>query len=900
MPILIAIFLLSLFVFILQNPSSVLPRTTLYFDAAHYLETAKRMYETIRAAFAHGITPQALDALAFYLMLDGPVLPGAGVLLFALLNQAPNEGGWQAIVIMQCVFHAASCVLVYLLSLRLCQSKLWSLLGSTLWMLYPAAIASCNSYLTEPLACLLSLSSIFFVSELARKEPGGLSYLRCLLAGMSLALFLLLKPAFAPAIGIISIVATVAAFVKARGLDTSINDAADSAEDSRLSFSFARAGFARVLLAVLGGLLVVLPWLSFTYAARGTLNLMPSRRPVYNICTGLNIEGDGWGCYPTHPVALMYDDNEAPLPVLLALIEQNSAEIANLSLRKITRLWNLPWNDYRYKILGLNYRTQAIFHLLLVLLGLSGLLLFIAELFRKNSKWTLQEKVVAVSIPLYVLGHLIYLPFEGISRYGFTALPCLIVAAVCFLKNLFELNSKAAASEKVASRVIQVSYFLTLLLLLFVSKFDLTPYAQAIFKNAFVSISALAVLKASLFSVGLLLLLKMFRILYAQAPSVVFKAALLVCITLSYAISFAFAVSNREALTWKSTLKNADAISRIVSVDVDKNKPSWALLMIDGDQHLPEAKLLVNGQELESPVSLYQFDSSKYELEDWLNQFASLIREAPTFIRRWRAVPVPVDLIKTGSNDLSVLAPPAGAVTVYGDYLHRLSGGRRVLPSANEVSPGKFFNDSEDAFDSRIMQACYSVPVSSICKFTHNGKVNEKDLSLAAGLQNGEYRIFLLLGYAHPSLSNLAETDEPAPLVKHVDSVALGSGEAARAQFSVEVDPAVLRGSHLGVTVSGNASSLGSSDFAVAGVLDKGERLIASILPGTPQMFKTGADGRTFKLKSEIPLQTVKGKTMLRIELQKAAGSDCVIHDLDIRVEGVNKPQFAGHSIKVF
>lgn len=940
MPILIAIFLLSLVVFILQNPSSVLPRTTLYFDAAHYLETAKRMYETIQEAFVHGIKPQALDALAFYLMLDGPVLPGAAVILFALLHKIPDAGGWQAIVIMQCVFQALCAVFIYVISMRLTKSRNWSLFSSALWMIYPAAITSCNSYLTEPLACLLSVSSIYFVSDLASDEEDKLSYLRCFAAGICLALLLLLKPAFAPALATIGLFAFGAAFytrdsltkensLSKRGLSSDSlteqknpaddgagvahNTEASSSSESEStkaflheewrkswSFSYTKSALVRVVLAGIGSLLVILPWLSFTYAARGTLNLMPSRRPVYNICTGLNVEGDGWGCYPTHPVALMYDDNEAPLPVLLSLVEENPGEIINLSLRKITRLWNLPWNDYRYKVLGLNYRTQALFHLLIVLLALSGILLLLAELFCKKSKWTFQEKVLLASLPIFVIGHLIYLPFEGISRYGFTALPCFMVAAVFLLQSLFKLKWGDSEGARSSPIWIRIWYFLIVLLLVFVCKFDLMPFFQMLVHNAIASACLIAMLRGSLFGVAAILLLQIYRRMHANTKSnLVLKSALVSCITLAFSISLAFAVSNREGLSWKSTLKNGDSLSRSIDL-ADKEKPSWALLMVDGDQHVPEAKLSVNGHQLELPVSLYQFDSSKYELEDWLNQFASLIRESPTFIRRWRAVPVPLDFLKEGNNELCVSAPSVGSATVYGDYLCRLSKGKRVLPSANEVSPGKFFNDSEDAFDSRIMQSSNSFPVPSSCKFVHNAKPNERDLSTQVGVQDGDCRIFLLLGYAHSIIPGASESASSEPIEKHVPLVSLSSGDAARAQFLIEVNPQKMHGSHLSVSIKGQCSSTSGSDFAVAGVLDKGDRLIASILPGTPQMFKASATLSPFAMKSEIPMQTLQGRTSLRIELQKASGGECVIQDLEIRVEAVNKPQFTGHSIKVF
>jgi hypothetical protein len=363
----------------------------MYFDAAHYLESTKRLFDTCALFFAGKVTAGALDSLAFYLFLDGPVLPGAASILFFLLGKTPALSEWQSLVAMQCVFQALCSGFVYLLARVFFRQRILAASAAVLWTSYPSAISSCNSFLTEPLAAFLSVAFLYALTGLAREtemreKTNAPDYIKCLGAGLFLSLLVLLKPALAPAAMVATLV-YAAEFVHRIIKTRTVN--------------------ARSILppamALIGMAIVFIPWLSFGFAARHTLTIMPSRRPVYNIATGCNVEGDGWGCYPTHPVALMFDDNEAAMPVALALIEANPQEIAKLSLRKISRLWNLPWNDYRYKILGLNYHFQSIYHLLLVMLGINGIMVLFAGLFQ--SRLSFKEKLAAASIMLFLAGH---------------------------------------------------------------------------------------------------------------------------------------------------------------------------------------------------------------------------------------------------------------------------------------------------------------------------------------------------------------------------------------------------------------------------------------------------------------------------------------------------------------
>lgn len=875
------ILLLSFILFASQNPSSVLPRTTLYFDAAHYLESCKRLYETCGTAFAGRLSKAELDSLAFYLMLDGPVLPGAGVILFSLLHKAPALSQWQSLVYMQCFFQAVSTGFVYLLGQSLFQKRWVSIVAACAWATYAPTISSCNTYLTEPLACALSLGLIYFLSGLNFGGGSRIANFKSLAAGMFLGLLCLLKPALAPASGLAFLFSIVCA-IRAQKLP------GQEGSKSRI---------VRVSLAILGLAVVFLPWLAFGYAARGTVTLLPSRRPVYNITTGCNVEGDGWGCYPTHPVAQAYDDNEQAMPVMLSMIAQHPEQIANLSLRKITRLWNLPWNDYRYKILGLTFKLQALWQLVLVFAGFSGLALLAAACFTSSLKTV--QKVTIASMLLIIAGHLIYIPFEGISRYGFTSMPFIILSFAFLLE-------KFSTARKAKFRACAV-FVIAVALLELTCKLDLVPFILYAIKNTDAAIFIAASLKPILVFLAGLSIYKLSDLAPGDKAGRKVLAALIGSfVVLSAAIAGAFAMSDRETQSWQCTLKGSDSLERSVNIqDLSLHKPEWALLVLDGDQHLAEAKFQVNGQILpEHTQALYQFYTEKYELEDWLSQFSSLIRRDPESIRKWRAVAVPLAMLKEGQNKLMVCAGGTTPVTIYGDYKRKRADNVRMLPSANEVSPGKFFNDSEESFDSRIVQTTYSVISASSNVLQHGGQVSEKDLSASPGIQSGDYRVFLFLAYPHKNPPNTGSI----PVLNKVVSPLKTENSKTNSlqlnpngnQISLPIPASCLTGTHLRVNINGIVQSSSKTPFALAGVVNQGGRFIASVLPGTPKMVETSPEWKEFSVASELPSVTLQGNNpTLRLEF-KCSGTDVNLKDLQLELEGINKPQFKGHSIKVF
>lgn len=917
----ILIFLFTLLLSLWQNPSSTLPRTTLYFDSAHYLETTKRLYEAATALFSGKLNYGQLDSLAFYLFLDGPVLPGAGALAFALFNKAPVSANWQCLVWMQCFFHALSASLLYLLARLALKRRIFALLAAILWASYPAAICAGNSFLTEPLAVLLLLSYLCFLALTKEKIKDWQEGALLVAAFACFALLSLLKPALAPAAFILAAIyftvplpeilpALSSVFVR-RKLEDALKEKLKS---YLLGLSFAAVGLA----------LVIIPWLGFTYSARHELLLLPSRRPVYNICTGLNIESDGWGTHPTQALAACFDDSEQALPILLGLCQSEPLEISNLSLRKLTRFWAQPWNDYRYKILGLNYKLQALAHLMLVVLGFSGFCLVIARLLSAEQLKP-ASRVTFTGAVVIICGHLIYLPFEGISRYGFSSVPLLILCALYLVEQLLP---SIRAKEKLKWLL---SFLFCTLLFAFLVKFDTLPFLMPFLPEARLGLY----LQAALKTVSLVLVACSLHAIFAsgsilklnpKAPDKVLALVLALFVLLGAFVSFAFASSCREAHGWQSNLKTGDeAVRQIEIKDALSKNPDWALLLIDGNQELANAAIKVNGNCLaEKAESLYQFWREKYELEDWLNQFASLLRKSPDSLRKWRALQVPLGSLHEGLNTVSISPAAGGRLSLYGDFRESSFKDILLLPSASEVSPGKFFNESEDGFDSRIMQSTSTCMRGSAASFLYmNGKLHDagkplRDLSSAAGLQSGDFRIRLVLGYRHGgALSKVTLSDEQKAskqaaakfvLVPFLSLGGLGqNGQTAepnkQSRFEFQLNEKLLSSSHLKLLIRGSAlAKSGRLVFSIAAVTPASDRFMSSVWPGTPRLIETSlqAQEQPFSLESVLPTVAFNRKdARIRVELVPVEGAGQV-KNLEAELFPVEKPDFSKHSLKFY
>lgn len=1029
------IFLFTLGVCLWQNPSSVAPRMTLYFDGGHYLESCRSVFVATQEWLRGAASQKTAESVAYFLGLDGPVLPVVSAVAFALAGKMPAATEWPVLVNMQCMFQALAATGIYLLGRVLTGTKLGGVIAGLAWALYPATIVSCGLFLTEPLACLLSVSAVvlLYYSVVSECKFGAVRVSRALLTGAVLGALVLLKPALLPAAGLVSLLALVCAERKGPAVLAS-------------------------LFIIAGSSLIIIPWHLFMKQSTGMSVLLPSRRPVYNIATGLNIDSDGWGCHPPHPVTALFPESDSGIAVASGLFSDRPAEVSNLLLRKVTRLWGYPWNDYRYRILGLNCKIQAVLQLLAVLAALCAGVLHVG-LSAVPGRLSAGARFIGLAAVAVVIAHLCYLPFEGIARYGFTSMPFVVLMAVSlgfrlrqagvstlclagwiisllFLSvapgmNLMPWFAGGSVENALimdlavrSSLLVAFCFFSVRLLLTCVSSASLavrqnqaatgsSASAGSTVTEPIVSASTLPSAKESPWrstefddrsairgrrrrhsrhegggihregeplsnaakrtrvdefaknteparveradmealdrdddaatntaatdtekfgrsldnkeqTAGTLLEP---RLRAARGAMVVSATALGLA---GVAVLASFSVSPREPKEWQSPLRAGMSAVRQVAINqgaLSAAKFDWAVVLVDGGGAVNDAVLTVNGHAVQGKLgSLYQFYGAKYELQSYINMFASLIRQPAARLRQWQAVQIDPSILREGSvNEIKLTAGSAGKVTIFGDYLTGNSNGRELyLPGFEGISPGRLFNGDEDELDCRLIQHLGSRTPGAACYLEQSAGTKQQDLSSRPGTQTGQYRMFIVLGYAqrpgsvpgHPGIASLSINPESSmECVVHPTEFVDAAGTPSKAVPSelsparvpyracIEVPSRVLNSNHVEIEVSGGARSAGTApaSMGVSCVLQSGNpQDLACVLPGSPVMAKLEPLRITpFTLKAEVPSNTLRGPNpSITIELTPAGSTAC--GKLTLVVRPVKKASFEGHSAKFF
>ncbi len=918
----------------------MIPRTTLYFDGGHYLDSCHQIFIAFRDLL-HGVaTKTTAESVAFYLLLDGPVLPIVAAIAFAIQGKVPEPSEWFVLVQLQCLFQALAATSIYYLARNLTGRKSAGVTAGLLWAVYPATIASCGAFLTEPLACCLL---VLAAATLHRTIVSGCNFgimaiSEKILAGIVICALVLLKPALIPAAALMLILSVLCCSMRKRAI-------------------------AGLLIVVLGGFLALAPWLWFTYYATGKCTVLPSRRPVYNIATGLNIESDGWGCCPTHPVTAMYSEDDSGAAVAAGFFLSNPADVSNMLLRKVTRLWSYPWNDFRYKVLGLSFKLQSAVQSLIIFLALTGAVLFasLAVVRRNFSRSQMFISVTAISV---IATHLAYLPFEGIARYGFTAMPFVVLLAVVVC---FRMTQSRVPLSLICA------WAASLFLAVFATRSDFVPYFAAAASGGVFCDLVAKILTIVLFAAMSERMLRGCLVSGEQSTSaekVLQALSVTFCLT-GIAILAAFSSSDHYAKQWLCPLRPGMSAIRRVTVNLadekQGRKPDWALVLVDGAGDVTNGVVSVNGVSTAPLESVYQFYGRKYELQNYIGMFANLLRQSPEKLRQWRAVEIDPGVLRNGStNEIRLTATAKGRVTVYGDYLSGHSSGL-YLPSFDVISPGKLFNGDDDDLDCRMMQKFGVRQSDTVCFLNNGSQSQQNDLSTRPGIQNGDYRMFIVVGYKQtpgssaPTADSFVQGENHSPVAgRQKESLFQGrensrtnhllppsspgqpdscqpaaAGNASKA-FSANIQPAAflqdqsnvtadhefvlpaagsphrayiqipssaLNGSHVEVIISGMVRSRGaaSTTLAVAGVLQTGDKQdLASILPGSPSLVAVDpVKTASFKVSAQVPSGTLKG-THPTIVVELCPADDVYCGKLRLMVRPLDRANFEGHAAKFF
>ncbi|GEM_PF-2759131 len=854
------------------------PRAIFFGDSRHYLESCRQLVVLIRTACsglaAGGGPPLSVGgSFADYLMADGPILPLMPAAYFALIGKLPTPLDWPVFAVLQSFLHGLGAMLLCVLMQKVTQSRKWALVAGLAWAAYPAAIVGSSRFLTETPTVLFLLAMVWFASRLGDNcdpaRPWGRGRLARIAAGKGIVLgawdgiILLFKPALMPA------------FVAVNAL--------------ALGYPPGWRARALVVATVLcGGIAVILPWAFFSKAMTGSMYLTPQRAPVYNVATGCDIESDGWGTSPDPPLTALLADSPGVIPPVVASWQTHPAELLNLTLRKVYRLWGEPWNDFSASVLGVPAKVQAWWHILLWVLAVPGILATLAAAplrLMPEERGRAADFICWASV-LVILGHFAYVSVEANSRYGFTAMPFVVLLAVygLFVAARLPAQRRASLSLIVAGAALAAASGSAVASGLAALTGDL--------RSGLLAQEATECLL--LVGIGLMAVRYLDKLVPSSRRKMMGGLAVMAIAIGIFAVSLAYCLDGRQAREWSCTLSAGESACREIDLRGRAlgagQHASLAAVLIDGDAACRDAVINVNGHRLpEHPELLLRLRPAHYSLFNLMRMFATRFGKQVDEIRQWRVGLVPVSWLNMSGSNIFRVSPASGSsLTVYGDYVDSWAPRRR-MPAFDYFSGG-LFNSSPGAFDGRILNPVGLSNGSSVSWLESNGARGSNDLSPVRGRQTGQYRIFLMLaaGADHqvfPGGGGVPPASGPGKMpaspgagrqklrknltARDFDPVLSKTGvpggelrisrailrASSRSFCEVKVPPAALSSSYVRVTVSGflRATSSPATVSVLPLVGGGGSFDDATVLPSTPPFLKAGAEWERFEISDVVP-----------------------------------------------
>lgn len=770
----------------LQNTRKPAQDVAMLFDSGAYIMSCKYVL-TAAHNFANGMPFEtALKSISETLMLNGPILPGLGAAFFALTGREPSLIDLRAPIVFQAIIHGIGAAVLALVGWRFTGRRTVGLSAGIVLAVWPSAIIGAGRFLTETITILFVGAILLGASYLPEERINGklvVSGLASFFVGSAVALLALAKAALAPG----AVLALLAVFIIIL-----------------LSRVDRRSFVTSLVAAALGFCLAFTPWLIFTKLATGEFALTAKRLPTYNMAAGLNPETDGLSALPETPLVKMFSENDGTGAVAYAIYNLNPSDFWGRMARKPVRLFQFPWNDCRLDFLGIPLGVQVFAHQILTVFGLFGLLAFISlplgrtfehestaplktdadkasdETSGKRNSDTeaqiskqphpellpatnargkdaktdlttatpslLSTLVVGAAALAIICGHAAYLPFVADSRYGFTALPSLILFAVwCLSGQLKQRISKLA--------IIRLSIAAGFIMIAFTLKEDIWRGLFATSTEAMIA-STLS-LGALLLFIGCLLAVR--TLLGSGKSNTTAKVLALVCTYFLLTLCLAAGMAGKECpWDWEARLSDKEEFVRIIDLpdSIDASEQAFVLVNLKGDWR--GARLKVNDKIIDAaPLSLLQLSSSP-DLSNDYRTFGYILRTETDGIDQWRAFALQPGLLKPGAQNTIALFAEKGmsgsarltGSTTYGDRTTKSKSHSIFIsaPSVNIFSPTNLCR-SPFAMEPRLKERMPQSVAHATSVRKTNGSVN-RDLSQELGTQSGQYHMFLLAGHA--------------------------------------------------------------------------------------------------------------------------------------------------------
>ncbi len=428
-------------------------RIMLSSDGKHFLHTVALLVEYLRD-FAGGPQAAAFLAssdLASHIIFDGPLISLIYAPIFLLLGKIPDPRDCLLLSYGHSCFHALSTAFLTLIAIRLTGSRILGLTAALAYALYPPAVLQSGHFMSEiPVVALLTV--IFYC--LSKSSPSFFSFL---LAGCLASLVFLTKPALIPCLVLLTLFGLLKLGASALNSGagpigtaqktghtghTGAGDASEAdlelsepqgkfAQKTKMQIPFAAVidflSRRRLQISglICGIILVMIPWMVFSFNTTKSIFPTAQRQPLFNVVTGWNYEAGAWAHNPTPQLTAIFTEADGPFAAAAGIWQSHPLESIGLAFSKLSRLSSCPWNDFKGRSLGLDENSQILVHRLLIACGIFGAAIFL--FCRKRYLKQEQSKILQMAI-LISASHLAYLMVECQPRYAFTAMPfvCLL------------------------------------------------------------------------------------------------------------------------------------------------------------------------------------------------------------------------------------------------------------------------------------------------------------------------------------------------------------------------------------------------------------------------------------------------------------------------------------------
>jgi hypothetical protein len=721
---LLGIFTLALIVRLVYNIYIAQHRIIDVGDSFYYLSAGRSLARLVResqsiSAFFSQLTAAAQYApgsfnsfsslaLSDRLLIDGPIYPSYLATIFLISGKALSSA---ALNVHQLTFGLANSLLDACLAVAVAYLGEISfgvasgLLAGVFWCFYLPAVINTQQCYGEPCVALLLTLFVAVLCKLtcaveapaetvasgSRKQSK--SFLFSLIGGVLAALVMLAKPAFVVLPPLLIALHFIA-----------------------LAFS---GGQRRNRLSpasmFLGVVLTLTPWLLYTSTVTGAPRLIVNRAPGYNLYIGNYLPTDGWKTWPV--VDGVPDDVGDAKKFIASEFDHRPLALVSLTLRKIQRLFAGVWNDFHQSAFGVSYNLQNTFQALYLLLATLALMIFTAGKLRGTKPFAY---TAALTITWAVAFHFIYVLFEPVPRYAFTAMPLVLTLAAAGLM-AFGRALAAVPSKKSRLRVAWQYLFLILLFAVFSSalyRFWTPVGLFVLFVKDAIQLRQLSAL--FLFAFFACLGLGFGRILtrigrggflcyWIAAKTFILTALVAAC----------GALSEPAYLEWSHKLSGATAnvITTVLALpDLGDSAPDTVFLLVDaqGDDGPPSLTFTLpdRSRVTPGPIGLYEVTAASKDIPVLLNLQGRMMDRDQRSFRQWWLFPVASRSLHFGrDNRIDVAcAEPQRSAKIFADYVKPAAESGACesadLPSLTSFSWSKGFLTA-DCRDPRVYENSY-------------------------------------------------------------------------------------------------------------------------------------------------------------------------------------------------